>query len=162
MFVRRYRLSILIIAVFLLFASSLVVSDNLEDAKATSAKKEMEEMGNKAERTAKKGAETLEEISNKIKSGFNSNNSVDINSNNINENDKGSIAAQIREIAMLKEEGILTEEEFTEMKNDLFKNKNNANNDISITDELRELAKVKEEGIITQKEFNKMKKDLIE
>ena len=36
-----------------------------------------------------------------------------------NNNDKVSIADELRELAKLKQEGILTEEEFTEMKEDL-------------------------------------------
>jgi len=68
----------------------------------------------------------------------------------------------LREFSKLKQEGILTDEEFTEIKENVFKNNRIDNDKKSIPDDLRELANLKEEGIITEKEFNKMKKDLIE
>jgi len=63
-----------IIVVVSLFVSSLVFGNSLDDVHASSAKKEMKELGNEAEWTAEKGAEKLEELSEKIRSGLNSNN----------------------------------------------------------------------------------------
>jgi hypothetical protein len=157
-----YRLFIAIFAVSLVFTSYLLVENNLDNAQATSTKKELKEMGNEAKRTAEKGAEKLEELSKKIRSGFNSNNHSNININNITDDYRNEIsfADELRELSQLKQQGIITEEEFTEMKEDAFKNNKN-DDDFSISIELKEFAKLKDEGIITEEEFTEMKEDLI-
>ena len=70
-----------------------------------------------------------------------------------------SIADEIREFSKLKQEGILSDEEFTEMKEDVFNNNRNENDDFSVADKLRELAQLKKEGVITGEEFADMKED---
>jgi hypothetical protein len=45
----------------------------------------------------------------------------DVFNNNRNENDDFSVADKWRELAQLKKEGVITEEEFTDMKEDLIK-----------------------------------------
>jgi hypothetical protein len=122
MLVNNYPLYFIIFIVFL-FVSSLTFGNSLDDVHASSAKKELKELGNEAKRTAEKGAEKLEELSEKIRSGLNSNNLKDINSNDINGNGDSSIADELLKLAKLKEEGIITEQEFNQMKQNLIKNK---------------------------------------
>lgn len=101
----------------------------------------LSDTADKAERLAEKTEDKLEDIADKMRPlGGQNNNYNDNDNENIpneidnskdkentfsknNDNDKMSIADELRELVQLKKEGILTEEEFTEMKEDLIEEK---------------------------------------
>jgi hypothetical protein len=105
----------------LILISSIVTITEISASKAS----------DKGERITKKANDKLEDIGDKLRAlgGSNNNynnddkdvikNEFDDSEDKKDNNDKPSIADELRELAKLKEEGILTEEEFQEMKEDL-------------------------------------------
>lgn len=93
----------------------------------------------KGERITEKAEDKAEDIGDKLRAlagsdnNFNDNYKEDIENefddseskgndlSNSNDEDKETIADELRELAQLKNEGIITDEEFTEMKEDLIK-----------------------------------------
>ena len=115
----------------LILISSIVTITEVNASKAS----------DKGERITEKAKDKLEDIGDKLKAlGGQNNNYNDNDNENIpnefdnskdkentfsknNDNDKVSIADELRELVQLKKEGILTEEEFTEMKENLIEEK---------------------------------------
>jgi hypothetical protein len=115
----------------LILISSIVTITEVNASKAT----------DKGERITEKAKDKAEDIGDKLRAlGGQNNNYNDNDNENIqnefdnskdedntfsknNDNDKVSIADELRELAQLKKEGIITEEEFTEMKEDLIEEK---------------------------------------
>ncbi len=115
----------------LILISSIVTITEVNASKAS----------DKGERITEKAKDKAEDIGDKLRAlGGQNNNYNDNDNENIqnefdnskdedntfsknNDNDKVSIADELRELAQLKKEGILTEEEFTEMKEDLIEEK---------------------------------------
>ena len=102
----------------LMLVSSIIIT--VEESNATSKADEISEGAKDLEEVIKKGIKELGKNNNDNQNIQNElDNSEDTSSENNNDNDKTSIADELRELAVLKKEGIITEEEFTEMKEDL-------------------------------------------
>ena len=116
------------ISLLLLILVSSIVIITVEESNATSKiEEEAEDTGDKIREGAKDLRKTinegLRELGGKPSNNYNDNenihNEFDDSKDKENNNDKVSIADEIREFSKLKQEGILSDEEFTEMKEDL-------------------------------------------
>jgi hypothetical protein len=105
----------------ILISSIFIIT--LEESIATS------KASDKGERTTEKAKDKAEDIGERLSELGKPSNNYNNNENMQNgfdnsedkENNKVSIADELRELSQLKKEGIITEEEFTEMKEDLIK-----------------------------------------
>ena len=112
------------VSLLLLTLVSSILIITVEESNATS---KAEDTGDKIREGAKdlrktinEGLRELGKPSNNYNDNENIQNEFDNSKNQgDNNNDKVSIADELRELAQLKKEGIITEEEFTEMKEDL-------------------------------------------
>ena len=87
------------------------IGDKMKDLFKEENNNEDIEIEDKGKRTTDKAKDEVQDIGNKIK---------DISKNNDNEKkDSISIVDELRELAKLKDEGILTEKEFNQMKQKL-------------------------------------------
>jgi len=106
----------------LILVSSIVII-TVEESNATSkASDKGERITEKAKDKAEDIGERLSEIG-KPSNNYNDNEKIqnEFDNSQDKENNKVSIADELRELSQLKKEGIITEEEFTEMKEDLIK-----------------------------------------
>lgn len=116
-------MKIIFVSLLLLILTSSIVTITLQESTATSkASDKGERITEKAEDKAEDIGEKLSQIgkpSNNYNDNQNIQNEFDDSEDQEDNNDKPSIADKLRELAKLKEEGIITEEEFQEMKEDL-------------------------------------------
>jgi|SRR5918994_1680057 hypothetical protein len=127
-----------------LVSSTLIIT--VEESNATSKAEEIEEEAEDTGDNIREGGkdlrktinEGLRELGGKSSNNYNDNeniqNEFDNSKDKENNNDKVSIADEIREFSKLKQEGILSDKEFTEMKEDVFNNNRNENDDFSVAD----------------------------
>jgi hypothetical protein len=109
--------SIFVKLLLLILISSILTITGVSDSKAS----------DKGERITEKAKDKAEDIGDKLKAIGSLNNNDNENTQNEfddsesqgDNNDKPSIADELRELAQLKKEGIITEKEFIEMKEDL-------------------------------------------
>ena len=115
------------VSLLLLILVSSILIITVEESNATSKmEEEAEDAGDKIREGSKNLRENInEKLSELGKPSNNYNDNADIQNefdnseDKENKNDKVSIADEIRELAQLKQEGIITEEEFADMKEDL-------------------------------------------
>lgn len=122
------------VCLLLLMLVSSIVTLILEESTATSkAEDNINEGAKDLRKTINEGLRELGEPSNNYNDDENIHNEFDNSkdkeniddesksSSKNNNNDKVTIADELRELVQLKDEGIITDEEFTEMKEDLIK-----------------------------------------
>jgi hypothetical protein len=104
---------------------SSIITITVQDSNATSKADKIREGAKDVKKDIEEGLDKLRAINNKYNDNQNIHNEFDNSedtedtSENNNDNDKISITDELRELAQLKKEGIITEEEFQEMKEDL-------------------------------------------
>jgi hypothetical protein len=107
---------------------SSIVTITVEESYSTSKADKIREGAKDVKEDIEEGIKKLGKINNKYNNNDNQNiqnefdnleDTEDTSSNNNNNNDKVSIADELRELAQLKTEGVITEEEFADMKEDL-------------------------------------------
>ena len=109
--------SISVCLILLLLLSSIVAITEVNASKASE----------KGERVTEKAKDKVKDIGDKLRAigGQNNNDNENIQNEFDNSevqednNDKGSIADELRELAKLKDEGIITQKELNKMKKDL-------------------------------------------
>ena len=122
------------VCLLLLMLVSSIVTLTLEESTATSkAEDNIKEGGKDLRKTINEGLRELGKPNNNYNDYENIHNEFDNSkdkeniddesksSSKNNNNDKVTIADELRELAQLKDEGIITDEEFTEIKEDLIK-----------------------------------------
>ena len=109
--------SISVSLLLLILISSIVAITEVSASKASE----------KGERVTEKAKDKVEDIGDKLRALGDQNNNDNENIQNEfdnsevqeDNNDKGSIADELRELAKMKDEGIITQKEFNKMKKDL-------------------------------------------
>ncbi|HEX7257327.1 MAG TPA: SHOCT domain-containing protein [Nitrososphaeraceae archaeon] len=107
--------------------TSSLITITVEESIATSKiEEEAEDTGDKIREGSKNLRESINEKLSELgkpSNNYNDNENIqnEFDNSEDKENNKVSIADELRELSQLKKEGIITEEEFTEMKEDLIK-----------------------------------------
>jgi hypothetical protein len=127
-------MKVISVCLLLLMLVSSIVTLTLEESTATSkAEDNIKEGAKDLRKTINEGMRELGKPSNNYNDNENIQNEFDNSkdkeniddesksSSKNNNDDKVTIADELRELAQLKDEGIITDEEFTEMKEDLIK-----------------------------------------
>jgi Skp family chaperone for outer membrane proteins len=109
-------MKIIFVSLLLLILISSIITITVQESTATSKADKIREGAKDLEKTLEEGLNKLGRINN---NNQNIQGEFDNSEDQKDRNDKPSIAEELRELAQLKKEGIITEKEFIEMKKDL-------------------------------------------